>query len=1141
MKNIEFINAGAGSGKTFRLTRLLTSNIREGKCQADQVILTTFTEKAAAEFKAKAREALIEAGMPEQANLLASAAIGTVHGVALQLIKKYWYKLGISPDLQVIPQTDVDFFFNQALANIPSGEELSKLRRIAEQLNFSNEYGTTNYDRWKKDVEEIRKKAITNRITNLDVSKNNSIAEIREIFPVNPGLNEREVFDEEGISETIRELLALLKTERETQKRNKRIAGCEEQLGRNNWSVQDYVAARKVFKETTVGHRNTITAISDWYDKLSNLYASEFFVRPLCDYTALVFDLAKRSLDEFSDYKKRNRLVDFDDMEDLFLKLLENEDGQKEIAASFRQVYVDEFQDSSPAQVRIFARLSELAEKSYWVGDPKQAIFGFRGTDPELIHAVVKRFKENQNGLSVSNLDSSWRSRPSIVNLCNELFSKALGNQVDPEHIKLNSVRSDDELPLGDLHYPLQHWHAKDEQKGQGNVQLKWHHLAESIQGFINSEGAQVVDKNLSKYKAGKGEDTVVKRALKPADIAVLCRKKKAVAELTEALRGFGIQVAGEQKGLHETTEARLLLAAINYLVDPRDQLAKATLVLLSGKLRSTEAMIDDRLEYLYDKNAPSPPTWPGDGTSEASDKSDEFQDWRAHLDEWQKDCTILQRIEGLRPMIARTSVPVMIARLVVEGGLHDLVQPWDNPGQRVANLQALVQKATEYDDRCLMLNMGPSLKGFVRFVESLEGDISMQSAATGDEAVNVMTYHKSKGLEWPVVILAELENDALKGSDLVNKSFFGTGLAGPDEVDPTDPFKDREIRLITWPFGPMNTGVGDDIGNRIKNTGRFKAIEKKESDESNRLLYVGYTRARDILVTTSYRNKKLTWIKNAFGGDLPAGLAELETLEVGSHKRDLYDLEQQVLVKVASFGTDLAYPEQEKMVEVVSKPDMPPYVTDKPGEQPPVAAQKYISPSKVVFDAPVDVTKLADFNFRIETGAAGDHTEGELGDCLHDIFAVYKPGTDPGSFEETASAIIRRHDLHGWLTHPGHVTEAISKLHAFLEETYGQAEAVYHELPLQMEENGQIFRGEADMLWETKDGLVLIDFKSYPGNKEHVMTPGHNKYSGRYAGQLFTYKRMLEKAHPGKKQTTALLVYYAVIGVVVEMEESGK
>jgi len=416
-----------------------------------------------------------------------------------------------------------------------------------------------------------------------------------------------------------------------------------------------------------------------------------------------------------------------------------------------------------------------------------------------------------------------------------------------------------------------------------------------------------------------------------------------------------------------------------------------------------------------------------------------------------------------------------------------------------------------------------------------------MQSAATGDEAVNVMTYHKSKGLEWPVVILAELENDALDPSSLINKSFFGTSLTAPDEIDPTDPFKDREIRLITWPFGRMNTRVGDDIANRIKNTGRFKAIEKKESDESNRLLYVGYTRARDILVTTSYRNKKLTWIKNAFGGDLPAGLAELETLEVGSHERDLYDMGQQVLVKVASFGTDLAYPEQEKKVEVVNKPDMPPYVTDKPDERQHVAAQKYISPSKEVFDALVNVTELADFNFRIETGSAGDHTEGELGDCLHSIFSIYKPDTDLDSFKEKAGAIIRRHGLHGWLTHPGHVVEAISKLYAFLEETYGQALAVYHELPLQMGENGQIFRGEADMVWETRDGLVLIDFKSYPGKKEHVMTAGHDKYSGRYAGQLFTYKRMLERAHPQKKQTTALLVYYAVIGVVVKMEEPGK
>jgi ATP-dependent helicase/nuclease subunit A len=1140
MKNIEFINAGAGSGKTYRLTNLLTSNIMEGKCQADQVILTTFTEKAAAEFKAKAREALIAKGMPEQANLLASAAIGTVHGVALQLIKKYWYLLGISPDIQVMPQADVDFFFNQALANIPTGEELSRLREITEQLSFAGDYGSTNYNRWKEDLENIRKKAITNRIADLDVSKNNSIAEIEQVFPVDKTISSEEVFNEEGLKNTIKVLHTYLQTERESNERGKKIAKCQTLLGKNNWKLPDYIDAQKFFTKTTAGQKRAVIAINDWLKKLSQLYATEGFVKHLLDYTTLVFDLAKRSLEEFSNYKKKNRLVDFDDMEDLFLKLLENQEGQREIAASFRQVYVDEFQDSSPVQVKIFTELSALAEKSYWVGDPKQAIFGFRGTDPELIHAVVERFEAKTDGLSVSNLEYSWRSRPSIVNLCNKVFSIALSNQVDQKYITLKTVRTDSELPSDDLHYPLQHWHAKDEKPRGGNDDLKWHHLAESLCGFINSGEVRVADKTLSKYDI-EGENKTVTRALKPADIAILCRKREAAAALTKALRGFGIQVAGQQKDLHETTEASLLLAAINYLIDQDDQLAKATLVLLSGELASTEDLIDDRLAYLYNESAPTHPTWPEQGNGENSAKGNEYQLWSAYRNDWQKDCTILQRIQSLKGLIAGTSVPVMVAKLVVEGGLHDLVQRWDNPGQRIANLQALVQKAAEYDDRCLMLNIGPNLKGYIRFVEALEGDSTTQSAATGDEAVHVMTYHKSKGLEWPVVVLTELENDALEASSLINKSFFGVSLVGPSAIDPTNPFEGREIRLIPWPFGSIRTTVAEDIGNRIKETDRFETLKQKESNESNRLLYVGYTRARDVLITTSYRNKELKWINNALNGHQLPQFAKLEELGEGTHKLDMYDLGQVVLVKVDNFEIDLAYPEQEKTVEVFRKPLGSLFDNGTSNGQQQEAEQKYITPSKVNHNSPVKVVELVDFNFRIETGKAGNHSEGELGDCLHSIFSVYNPANDPAAFTETASASIRRHGLQGWLTHPGHITEAIGKLYAFLEKTYGPTIAVYHELPLQMEENGQIFRGEADMVWETREGLVLIDFKSYPGNKEHVMKPEHDKYTGRYAGQLFTYKRMLERAHPQKKQTMAVLVYYAVIGVVVKMEEPGK
>lgn len=151
MKNITYYNAGAGSGKTFKLTSLLVEKIQDkgNPVNPSEVILTTFTELAAAEFKEKAREALLEADLLDKAMELDSGAIGTVHSVAMNMIKKYWYLLGISPQVNVMSDTDKKFYISQSILSIVR----------PEQLAFFNDYYRNfkleNLDFWLYDVEDI--------------------------------------------------------------------------------------------------------------------------------------------------------------------------------------------------------------------------------------------------------------------------------------------------------------------------------------------------------------------------------------------------------------------------------------------------------------------------------------------------------------------------------------------------------------------------------------------------------------------------------------------------------------------------------------------------------------------------------------------------------------------------------------------------------------------------------------------------------------------------------------------------------------------------------------------------------------------------------------------------------------------------
>lgn len=173
MKNVTYINAGAGSGKTYTLTRILSEKLSEQNNGASvikpsQVILTTFTELAAAEFREKARQQILEAGNLDAAAQMDSAAIGTVHSVALRFIQKFWYLLDYGADIQIISERDEDFYMSQSLARIVSEcdadgklkkrEELRAFRNFRDYYNISDGYGHPDYLFWQRYLNDIVEK-----------------------------------------------------------------------------------------------------------------------------------------------------------------------------------------------------------------------------------------------------------------------------------------------------------------------------------------------------------------------------------------------------------------------------------------------------------------------------------------------------------------------------------------------------------------------------------------------------------------------------------------------------------------------------------------------------------------------------------------------------------------------------------------------------------------------------------------------------------------------------------------------------------------------------------------------------------------------------------------------------------------------
>ena len=209
MKNITYISASAGSGKTYAITTKLCDIIREGRAEPEQAILTTFTKAAAAELKEKAKAKLCENGLYEQAERLEQAMIGTAHSVAESFIKKYWHILGLSPELNVMTDEDVDFYRNQSLYTVPTGEELSFLHDFAEEFGFKHKFGSAkhgiNYDFWKEHLEKIIEYSINYGITDYEKSKEEAKKLIKSLCE--DGLKRENLPDDEEIKKKFNEIL----------------------------------------------------------------------------------------------------------------------------------------------------------------------------------------------------------------------------------------------------------------------------------------------------------------------------------------------------------------------------------------------------------------------------------------------------------------------------------------------------------------------------------------------------------------------------------------------------------------------------------------------------------------------------------------------------------------------------------------------------------------------------------------------------------------------------------------------------------------------------------------------------------------------------------------------------------------------
>jgi ATP-dependent helicase/nuclease subunit A len=711
------VGASAGSGKTHHLTQVVVEAL-EGRqaspLDVENLVAVTYTTRAAAELRSRIRQTLVRQGASENALRLPLARLGTVHAVCLSWIQDFAIDTGLPPGVQVLPD-DGGVQFRCLLEEAIPGELQGRLGKIAKGLHL-NWDGTRSRTDWMWRVFELIDLARANRISPqaLPEMAERSIAQMAELLPL---CSTRDL-DAALLGALERAEQDLDQVDDKT-KATKEVRADIKAIGRrlkNGWaSWKDWATL------------TALTPAKKSKDLVTNVVeiAAEFEAHPrfqneVHEMIRGVFECARVGLERYQSHKTRLRLVDYVDMLEHALGLLDRPEIAAELEGCLRLLVVDEFQDTSPIQLELFLRLHRLTRRSTWVGDRKQCIFEFAGADPQLMDSVSRWVTDN--GGDSHQLPSNYRSRPELVQLCSELFARALEpHGYTREEVGVSAKRETppelDRLP------PLGIFALSTSNAEQTHAAI-----ALGVQRLLRvPQDTPVVDRHTEKV-----------RPLQPGDIAVLVRTNAEAEAIARELGRLRIRAALARPGLLLTPEGTLIDAAVSYLVDRTDGVASATLDALHGFggadpdqwLAEQIRRHQERKDAAAQKKISASLAAADESPEAANDVSPSHatSGWRVALD---------ALASQPRQMSPRETVDAVLQALDVER----LVLGWPDREQRSGDLDALRALADHYEESCCVTGAAASLAGMLYYF-----DRARQERWNGNDVRATDEQHFSQG-----------------------------------------------------------------------------------------------------------------------------------------------------------------------------------------------------------------------------------------------------------------------------------------------------------------------------------------------------------------------------------------------------------
>lgn len=776
-KNVA-VNAGAGSGKTRVLVEryiyiLEKGNLDQGK-EIDSILAITFTKKAAAEMKERIRDRILEKSIEDKRWKriyydMEKAHISTIHSFCSKILRENPIESSIDPTFRVLEDYESHKLLGEVIDNYIN-EGIDKDKGLQ---GFFSYFTASVYESIANELRALYGKI---RSTGLDFNK---------VKDITLNTIDNMKVDEQLVSK-IKDIFTQLISEARGNAKLKKLQDDEQWLefkDRHDYEEEyltDTLEYLADFLGSIKGKEDPKYELLTCIKKACRLKEKKkrHIYEILLD---MLIDIDKRYTEE----KKKLGVLDYEDLQLKVLKLFENNEIRQKYQEKFKYIMIDEFQDTNELQKKIVYKLcskkSDLdCNNLFIVGDPKQSIYRFRGADVDVFYDVMGDIKRVSK-IEPICLKDNFRTVDSIMDFVNTLFNNLMEgsyeelspNKKSPNEIDVEVLEYDElEVPPG-------------ESPAEYSKRFESRLIAKRIKELVNS--------GQYNYK----------------DIAILFRSTTDNDIYEQALKEYGIPFYNvDGKGFYSTQEIQDLINGLKVINNRFDTLP------LVGILRSPMFGLSDKTLYWllrYNRRNPL------EGLKEDIPNVPDTENNKA-----KKAYEILSKLNTLKSFV---KVYDLISELVDKTYYIETWMLRFGSKQAAANIYKFIEMAREYSQR-----ENSDLEGFLQYIEEkIQQEVEEGQAKVESEdgnTVKIMTIHKSKGLQFKVVVLPQMgKKFNIQSPNIIFDKKIGIGIKHPDELGNLS----KDISYIY-----------SDI---------LEEDKKKDMEENKRILYVAMTRCEERLI----------------------------------------------------------------------------------------------------------------------------------------------------------------------------------------------------------------------------------------------------------------------------------------------------